>query len=140
MSGSASSIWRSVNGRQIADSCGVGRWRGRDAALKLAFSRGKRAGRGALLGSWRAVVGAHGQRGCCVVPGEPIGRRLLEKRVDARLPIEGEKLASGLVARRGQSLLLVSAQADDGSNNASCAAPVKGVDQQAFVVTVAPCS
>src|SRR5436309_517441 len=58
----------------------------------------------------------------------------------ARLPIEGEKLASGLVARRGQSLLLVSAQADDGSNNASCAAPVKGVDQQAFVVTVAPCS
>jgi hypothetical protein len=62
----------------------------------------------AFLGSWRGALGMHG-RGCrWIVAGESIGRTLLEKHVDAGLLIEGEKLASGLVAGRGQFLLLAS--------------------------------
>src|SRR5262249_57490675 len=43
---------------------------------------------------------AWGRGGAWAIAGEPVGRRLLEQRIDPRLPVEGEKRASGPFAVR----------------------------------------
>src|SRR5215468_9962520 len=66
---------------------------------ELALARGNRSG-AARLALCLGGLCAWGGDGGWAIAREPVGRRLLEQRIDPRLPVEGKKLARGPFAVR----------------------------------------